>query len=1429
MTFANIYNEIQNDPSLVPKNAEEDDLQIDVDNLDTEEAAPPSDYQGISPVQQGEALIGTPPAKKVEAQVLPDITDPIIQEQMNAEEATLRQLKGKERREARDAWIDKYYGSRKKYYDQFSMYGSSNPIEVLDGTFQRLAAMGQGLPDTVSNIIGLLPGLAGVDNSYDKFTSKIYNHPESAMIREISSIVLPSILTSGTLTGILQKAGYAGHINKAQQFAYGLGLNTILDASIVGVSNQGLDDNYYQKMYESNFMGVFGRDQIYEIPEILRTTDQDSPWMRRFKTSIADLPFAFLGNLIGWGIAFKATPDGAPVLGWMEPLDEAATAYKRGRVLSMADTDAIKRMEEINDALASGKLSRADEAAAIDELITLEQSAGTLKDIDDALDLDDAIIKTETDLGAARKIQNNGGQVPDDFDPDISPGIIDNGRNVSPGVGNVARNMADQAAIRAGNSVGDPNPIITEAAMQGLGVDDASRKAVAGLASEKTGRFNALIDGFRYTNEEMRAASWANYAEIVDPNSTIDDLRSLFAEGKDIKNIFMGKLQVEYISDEKFKGAMLALRDLMDVYTGKPVTETSANVMATLGAEIRTTSETLQTYKGIVDQDAALERVIDKIQFLLDETALSKYISGWSLQNKNWINDTPIESVEDAAKTILKGFARQADSIHAKNLRFVNTLRKAKEIRPEVLRPLTSAFVLSEGKVDTLSKLLTYAANEVSPLTLLKSPNPREMSLFSKSLFGVVFNNVLSAASVGRATVSGAVQQIANPINSLWGSMFWGTVNGDLPNQLRKTFYYYGASSHVNKQALKYAWNRIKAVHKDPTAMLRSGRKDFVFKTLKEREIIDDVRDIWKADGNWGRVYQYDAIRGMHAISKMDWSRYPMVGMTGPDAYTQMVQAHKVARFRALDDVMEELGGEIDTYALKRAEIKYKNSFFNDDNILTDKLTQQLSDDINFTGDDALSGYLTQSANAYPLLRFAFMFPRTESNSVKNALTYTPITLIPGSSKVSKTLYAGNDANKIAIALQEHGVDPNDPAAQSIFEYFRNEYTGRLITSGIITKLGWDYAMNGGIMGPGHYNSAIRAYEEKTFNLQYKTIQIPGTNQRYSFEGIPIIDPILSILGNMVYYSKDIEGPMMEDIHAKVFSTLMLAFGDNKLTSLKTLTDIGLGNWSAVERFFKRAVTSTFIPAEVRQLTKAIDGSLRDINDNMLDYVKAQVPMTAFSVPRKLDPIFGNPVYDQQNGWQRYINELTGQRFSQDERFDPDKDNPFFIDLGDGNKKALTTRQALRILQYPGFKKLEKNSLGSIKLTSKQREDLIEWIHADKDPDGMSKFSKEVREIVSSQKYHDHFAILRQHRANNPNTNAPDLTLDAGNFPMFTELDALIEDYIKEWENQAGLEDIVEAQKEINYELEEGNINEAIDIQKQNTEKQQLLQYGGSR
>lgn len=73
------------------------------------------------------------------------------------------------------------------------------------------------------------------------------------------------------------------------------------------------------------------------------------------------------------------------------------------------------------------------------------------------------------------------------------------------------------------------------------------------------------------------------------------------------------------------------------------------------------------------------------------------------------------------------------------------------------------------------------------------------MSLFSKSLFSLVFSNVLSLRSISKAVQSGIVQQVIAPMNSIQGALVWGLVKGDLPDQLRKTFYAYSSFNHVNK------------------------------------------------------------------------------------------------------------------------------------------------------------------------------------------------------------------------------------------------------------------------------------------------------------------------------------------------------------------------------------------------------------------------------------------------------------------------------------------------------------------------------------------------------------------------------------------------------------------------------------------------------
>ena len=64
---------------------------------------------------------------------------------------------------------------------------------------------------------------------------------------------------------------------------------------------------------------------------------------------------------------------------------------------------------------------------------------------------------------------------------------------------------------------------------------------------------------------------------------------------------------------------------------------------------------------------------------------------------------------------------------------------------------------------------------------------------------------------------------------------------------------------------------------------------------------------------------------------------------------------------------------------------------------------------------------------------------------------------------------------------------------------------------------------------------------------------------------------------------------------------------------------------------------------------------------------------------------------------------------------------------------------------------------------------------------------------------------------------------------MYDEIRKLVKEYKGIAETTINLNNLIEAQREINYNVGEGNINEAEQIRQRNTGKQELLQYGGSR
>ena len=256
-------------------------------------------------------------------------------------------------------------------------------------------------------------------------------------------------------------------------------------------------------------------------------------------------PFSIIGNVVG---AFIDMKGGHKTMGWMEPLDETAQNYKQLNIKMGGDPDKLIRIAEIDEllSLGSANLSRGMEQQLINEKILLEEGLSSIDNMDDYYRRYEYLQDVETQAAIERKTANNFEQLElniNGLDADLNANVLDDAAKAKQSTppGNVARNMADTTAIKTGASKGDPAPIITDAMRRkGLMVGSNSRDAVMGVAEEarEAGRFNAIVDGIRFSAKEMNAAAWGIYMDIIDPGKNVEDIRKLFLMDRDVKNLY---------------------------------------------------------------------------------------------------------------------------------------------------------------------------------------------------------------------------------------------------------------------------------------------------------------------------------------------------------------------------------------------------------------------------------------------------------------------------------------------------------------------------------------------------------------------------------------------------------------------------------------------------------------------------------------------------------------------------------------------------------------------------------------------------------------------------------------------------------------------------------------------------------------------------
>ena len=1239
--------------------------------------------------------------------------------------------KVEERNKLKEEFYQKYYGMSSEEYnterqkifrEEGGFYPNANNLFAnLDRTFQGLSTAGLGYMDFFMDAAGtIIPGFDSIDERWDKAT--MLDNPIHQQIRNILGVVLPSLhLGQFSTAQITAKANNLPWIQRAllQTGAIGAG-----DAAIIGLSDQGEEHNAFRVIADL-LPGVFGPKGRIPFPNSLVTLDSDSPAVRKRKNMLVDGGLAVLASTIG---AFIEIKNAKPKMSWFEPLDDASSKYKQlelEAVTESVEPDKLIRLQQIDELLSSGQLSKQNENILINEKLNLEDTLGVIDDVDKAAKLDIDYRAKEIEAAQIRK----GDQLELDFDADFYPASVEESaiaRNV-PTTGNTARNMADTTAIKRGVSQGDPAPIITDAMRtKGLMIGPKSRDAIMGVAEETRdiGRFNAIVDGFRFSNKQMNAAAWDIYTSIVDPGSSLDDVRALFLENRDVKNLLLGRFKVEHINEEQARAAAFAMRDLVDRFLGREVSEASARAMDTLGRESATLAQSIKEMAPYIDDDRAMDLIIDKMEFLMDEYALNKYISGWQLRNKNWFDQVPPKELDTVIDQLTKEFTDAENAIHARNMRFTKTLKELKVKNPTAMKPLVDAYAHTNGDVDTLAKLYKWAAQQVTPLGLIKSPDPKQLNLFARGMWGVRYNNVLSGISAPRALQGNLYQLIVRPITAFMGHGLWGVTDNFA--ELRRTIYYNSSVFETNKRALKDAFSMMKKVHKNPDDMMKAFRKDFVFQGERAWDIMEDMRKVWEQEGNWGRILQYDLARTLTDLSKHKALRYGMTALTFPDAFTNTHMAHWLSRVRAYDDVFSELG-YFKKSAVLTAEAEHYGRMFDENGLIKDQALKAISGEISLNLDDGVSKYLNKATTAYPILKDQLMFPRTSSNWIRNSLSWTPVSLIPGINKYSKTLYASNQ-DEIAAALAEHGIDmATTPNALALFKQLRAEYTGRVAFSTILVGSLYQYAMGGNIRGNGHYNASRRKKERDQMGYEPKTINIAG--KWVSYEGFVGVEQILSIVGDFAYYRSDLDESLLQNWRSKLTWTIAASFfNDSPFEGLEPLIAGMNGDLTGWNRIIANSARS-YLPLSgaAGVLATSIDNAQKDLSGEIWEYVANRLPGFNHSLANQIDIWTGEPLNDIQNPVLKVLNSLSPIKIS-------GTDEPW--------------RQWLLESGWDGLGRLRMDSTGSYEYTPKEREIIYDFI-------GEQKLYKEVQRLMKNKAYEEDLKQLRKLR----NSNNLDITI----------------------------------------------------------------------
>ena len=805
--------------------------------------------------------------------------------------------------------------------------------------------------------------------------------------------------------------------------------------------------------------------------------------------------------------------------------------------------------------------------------------------------------------------------------------------------------MADVTYLKNTNAIGDPAPVLSPSMVRQANVLGRSRNAVLGVAesARDAGDFDAVINGFRMTRAGMSNAAWKVYTDIMQPGMSSTELKNLFLDDR-ATQVLLDGTKVDYLNEVQNLGAELAIRDLIDLFLGRQTTESSARIMDTFGREITSFAQGAETFKEIADDNRVQEMVLDKLEFLMAEHGLNKFISGWMLQNKGILMRLKGKSDDayEVAQLINEEFTQAKNARHAQIKEFRETVEAARRENPQLLKPLMDAFRHTDGDVTTIAALYKWVDKQLSWKSLFYN-NDGKMNLFARELWSVRYNNVLSGLAAGKAAIGATAEIALKFVNGLAGASV--QLPFDQGQALKKLFYLHHGILETNQRAIRDGIKRARQVHADPDAFMEAIRKDYrVAQENQKWQILEGMEEAEELD--FGRQVEMNLTRGHHHMARNGYMRWGVTGMSAIDAGTDTYMGTLYSRIYAYADVMERAGDITNKADMKKvleeAEKLHYSKMFDKSGLLTDEAAKFASQEIALNLDSKTATGINSIIERFPMLKSFFMFTNTSVNYLKKGFSYTPVALIPDITKYGATIWAKEGKpESVAKALAMHGIEyDGNEYAIPIFKQLKNEYIGRLaLCAGTVATL-YGYALQGRVRGNGPRDAADAKFARENFSYEPKTIYIPGMNQWISYAGLPLLDPVLTIIGDLAMYQTDISEDILEDYHRKLFWTLSATWiQDSPLAGFEPLLKTLQGEEGALKQWVAREARAQIpMSGSLGVVSQMIDNSLKDIQNDLKGYLFNRLPGANATLPKQIDPWTGNQINLIDNPLLRVLN-----------------------------------------------------------------------------------------------------------------------------------------------------------------------------------------------